>query len=192
MAALEAASFRDPSGHVFHLDNRIFRTVTAQAADDFHFVRDWLSELETLGAIVCSTEVDPAVLGDAGTGAVHVLEHPKLPFISWPYEWSFPLLKSAALFHLDLQVKSLERGVTLSDASAYNLQFQGVTPIFIDTLSFRRYREGEFWTGHRQFCEQFVNPLLLRALLGIPHNAWYRGALEGISGHELSRLLPLQ
>ncbi|MGH8719128.1 MAG: class I SAM-dependent methyltransferase [Burkholderiales bacterium] len=192
MAALEAASFRDPSGHVFHLDNRIYRTVTAQAADDFHFVRDWLRELETSGAIVASTEVDPAVLGDAGAGVVHVLEHPKLPFISWPYEWSFPLLKSAALFHLDLQLKSLERGVTLSDASAYNIQFHGVTPIFIDTLSFRRYREGEFWTGHRQFCEQFVNPLLLRAFLGIPHNAWYRGALEGISGHELSRLLPLQ
>jgi ribosomal protein L11 methylase PrmA len=192
MAALEAASFRDPSGHVFYLDDRIYRTVSAQAADDFEFVRGWLCELETSGAIVASTEVDPTLLGEAGAGAAHVLEHPKLPFISWPYEWSFPLLKSAALFHLDLQLKSLERGITLSDASAYNIQFQGVMPIFIDTLSFRRYREGEFWTGHRQFCEQFLNPLLLRALFRIPHNAWYRGALEGISGQDLARLLPLR
>src|SRR3546814_6517392 len=47
---------------------------------------------------------------------------------------------------------------------SYNIQFDGPRPVFIDVLSFRRYREGEFWTGHRQFCEQFLNPLLMRAL----------------------------
>jgi ribosomal protein L11 methylase PrmA len=56
-------------------------------------------------------------------------------------------------------------------------------------LSFRRYRPGEIWAGHRQFCEQFLNPLLLRAFFGIPHNAWYRGTQEGIKAQELSRLL---
>lgn len=98
-------------------------------------------------------------------------------------------MKAAALLQLDLHVAALEDGVTLSDASAYNVQFRGATPVFIDTLSFRRYRDGEFWLGHRQFCEQFLNPLLLRAKLGVPHNAWYRGALEGIAAHELAALL---
>src|SRR5262249_19792675 len=32
--------------------------------------------------------------------------------------------------------------------------------------------------------------LLLRAYLGIPHNAWYRGSLEGITTADLNRLLP--
>ena len=57
-------------------------------------------------------------------------------------------------------------------------------------LSFRRYRDGEFWAGHQQFCEQFLNPLLLRSVLGLPHNAWYRGTQEGIPVTELARILP--
>ena len=109
----------------------------------------------------------------------------------FPYEWPFSVLKAAALLHLDLHLDLLERGVTLSDASAYNVQFRGARPLFIDILSLRRYREGEYWVGHRQFCEQFLNPLLLRALLGVPHNAWYRGSLEGLSASELTRLLPV-
>jgi len=129
------------------------------------------------------------VLGVDGEGARYVLEHPMLPFISYPYEWSFPALKAAALLQLDVHLEALDHGVTLSDASAYNIQFRGPRPVFIDSLSFRRYREGEFWMGHRQFCEQFVNPLLLRALLGVTHNSWYRGALEGISAQELRPLL---
>ena len=68
----------------------------------------------------------------------------------------------------------------MTDASAYNVQFIGPDPVFIDHLSFRKYVDGEFWAGHRQFCEQFINPLLLQSVLGVPHNAWYRGALEGV------------
>ena len=120
-----------------------------------------------------------------------MVQHPKLPFISYPYEWCFTALKRAALLHLDIQMRCLEQGVALSDASAYNIQFLGPKPIFIDSLSFRRYREDEFWLGHKQFSEQFLNPLLLRALLGVTHNAWYRGGLEGIPTAELNRLLPL-
>jgi ribosomal protein L11 methylase PrmA len=119
----------------------------------------------------------------------YVLETPKLPFVSFPYEWPFPALKAAALLHLEILLAALEQSVTLSDASAYNVQFQGARPIFIDHLSFRRYENGEIWTGYRQFCEQFLNPLLMRALLGVSHNAWYRGTQEGISAHDLCRLL---
>src|SRR3546814_16988540 len=116
-------------------------------------------------------------------------EHPKIAFVSYPYEWSFSLLKAAALLHLDLHLAALEHGMTLSDASAYNVQFLGPRPLFVDLLSLRRYREGEFWDGHSQFCHQFLNPLLLRALLGVSHNAWYRGALEGITTSEPARQL---
>jgi ribosomal protein L11 methylase PrmA len=119
----------------------------------------------------------------------YVLETPRLPFISFPYEWSFSALKAAALLHLTIHVQALEVGVTLSDDSAYNIQFQGTQPVFIDLLSFRRYRDGEMWIGHRQFCEQFLNPLLLRALFDIPHNAWYRGTQEGITTGEIRQLL---
>lgn len=191
--SVEAGSFRDPSGYVFEVDGEILRSVTARAADDYDFVtgsrvRD---DLVARGWLLGGEEVDPARLEGITGGNVHrVLRHPRLPFISYPYEWPFPLLKAAALLHLDVQLAALERDVALSDASAYNVQFRGVKPVFIDTLSFRRYQDGEYWSGHRQFCEQFLNPLLLRSELGIPHNAWFRGSLEGISTADLANLLP--
>lgn len=160
---------------------------------DFDFARrsGFLAEFERRGWIVETSDVSGRIAAPAGAAATCVLEHPRLPFISYPYEWSFPALKAAALLHLDLHLEALSKGVSLSDASAYNIQFDGARPIFIDILSLRRYREGEFWIGHRQFCEQFLNPLLLRALFGIAHNSWYRGSLEGISIADMSRLLPL-
>ncbi|MGH7571260.1 MAG: class I SAM-dependent methyltransferase [Gemmatimonadota bacterium] len=96
------------------------------------------------------------------------------------------------MLQLDMHLALLDEGASLSDASAYNLQFQGPDPVFIDVLSMRRYREGEYWTGHRQFCEQFLNPLLLRSAVGVAFNAWFRGDLEGIPTKDLARVLPLR
>jgi ribosomal protein L11 methylase PrmA len=151
-----------------------------------------LGELADRGLVIGATEVSRDVLSAAQVDAEHVLEHPRLPFVSYPFEWSFEGLKAAALLTLDVHLASLESDVTLSDASAYNIQFVGTKPLFIDYLSFRRYREGEFWAGHRQFCEQFLNPLLLTAKTGVPFQNWYRGAMEGIPAAEIAGLLPLR
>jgi ribosomal protein L11 methylase PrmA len=190
----DTGSYRDPSGRVFVLGDRVLRTVMPRAAADFEFVRSTgvLERLIAEGAAIAEQSVDPSALPAGFEAARYIVQHPKLPFVSYPYEWCFTGLKRAALLHLDIHIRCLEQDVTLSDASAYNIQFLGPKPIFIDSLSFRRYHEGEFWIGHRQFCEQFLNPLLLRALFGVPHNAWYRGGLEGIPSAELSRLLPLR
>ena len=196
MSVLEAdpGSYRDVAGTVYRLGDRIFRTVSEGAASDFDLLRDsgLLAELSRDGRLVSADPADGAVVGDLAGSAHYVLQHPRLPFISYPYEWTFEALKAAALHHLEVHLAALERGLTLSDASAYNIQFIGARPTFIDTLSFRRYREGEFWDGYRQFCEQFLNPLLLRALCGVPHNDWYRGNFEGIRSDDLRRLLPLR
>lgn len=187
----DSGSYRDFTGRVYHAGDRIFRTVMPAAVADFDFVRSTglVRDLVAAGKLVAEELVDRQVIGRAGTGAAYVLEHPRIPFVSYPYEWPFSTLKSAAAFHLEIQLDALDRGVALTDASAYNVQFYGTRPIFIDSLSFRRYEEGEYWYGHRQFCEQFVNPLLLRSCLGMSHNAWYRGSLEGIGTEDLSSLL---
>lgn len=190
----EAGSFRDPSGTVMVAGDHVYRTVMPFAATDYETTRrsGVLADLVTLGLVIDERPVDRDVLGPVGEMASYVVEHPKLPFISYPYEWCFHALKDAALLHLDVHLRCLERGITLSDASAFNIQFRGPTPVFIDTLSFRPYRHGEIWTGHRQFCDQFLNPLLLRSLLGIPHNAWYRGSMEGIPVEHLANVLPFK
>ena len=184
-------SFRDPSGRVYRFGDGIYRTVARSFAADFEFVDSTgiLEQLASCGLVIPAKKVDAAILGSAVGEVAYVLEVPKLPFISFPYEWPFPALKAAALLHLDILLAAVEQGVTLSDASAYNVQFQGARPVFIDHLSFRRYRDGEVWAGYHQFCEQFLNPLLLRALLGVSHNSWYRGTQEGISANDLRRLL---
>lgn len=120
-----------------------------------------------------------------------VMEHPALPFVSYPYEWPFTLLKRAALLHLDLQLELLDNGYTLIDGTAYNVQFADTRPVFIDTLSIVSYTEGDPWLGYQQFCTQFLNPLLLMASRRIGFHAWFRGALEGIGVPETAQLLPL-
>jgi ribosomal protein L11 methylase PrmA len=121
-----------------------------------------------------------------------VIQHPRLDFISYPYEWSFSGLRAAALLTLDLHLDALPHGLTLSDASAYNVQFVGPRPIFIDYLSLIRYEAGEIWLGYRQFCEQFLNPLLLTAKTGVAFQGWYRGSPDGLSSADLGALLPLR
>lgn len=191
-ATLDPGSFRDPGGQVFLGAGQVYRTVNPPAVDDFDFVEasGLIESLVADGLVLASDKVDRSVLGGACGDARYVIEHPKLPFISYPYEWTFSALKAAALLHLDIHLRALEYGVTLSDASAFNVQFDGAKPVFIDRLSFVKYRDGGIWAGHGQFCEQFLNPLLLRAFFGVPHNAWYRGAQEGIPTEAIRALLP--
>ena len=190
-ARREDASFRDPAGQVFHICGRVLRTVSEQGAADYEFVRDsgFLPPAVSAKRVIASEEVSAEDIEGLTANVRYVLEHPALTFISYPYEWCFSALRSAALLQLDLMEEALHYEVALADASAYNVQFQGPYPIFIDTLSFRRYRDGDYWLAHQQFCEQFLNPLLLTAMKDIPFNAWFRGSMEGIGSQQLNQLL---
>lgn len=191
------SSFRDPAGVVLSSGGRIFRTVEACALDDFGSLSasGLLQALPSTGKLVECHQIDasevPSELRSRLPEANRLfLEHPRLPFISYPYEWPFALLRRAALHHIDLQLELLSSNFTLCDASAYNVQFIGTRPIFIDVLSIRPYKAGSYWTGYRQFCEQFLNPLLLTAKLGVPFQPWYRGHAEGVPVAEMAQLLP--
>ena len=100
-------------------------------------------------------------------------------------------MKTAAIFHLDFNLFLLDMDATLIDASAFNIQFIGSKPIFIDTLSIVKYINGEPWKGHKQFCENFLNPLILKSKKGIKFNNWFKGNLEGIETDDLDKLLSI-
>lgn len=191
LATPDPASFRDPSGRVFHAPGRILRCVMPEGLPDYESTRrsGVLQALASQGRVIPEKVVGRNVSEDPFRGAALLLEHPSLPLITYPYEWSFAQLQAAALHHLDLQIELLDSGISLCDGSAYNVQFLDATPVFIDALSFRPYVPGEPWQGYRQFCEQFLNPLLLRALRGVPHNAWFRGSPDGIPVVEFAALL---
>jgi ribosomal protein L11 methylase PrmA len=174
--------------------DRILRSVSPEAAGvQREFLASPVFARLVDGGRMIRTWVAPEAPSALGIeGAALLLEHERVPFVSYPYEWPFAALRAAALLQLDLHLALLEHGFGLVDASAYNIQFRGPAPVFIDVLSVERYVPGAYWTGHRQFCDQFLSPLLLTARLGVPYNAAYRGRIEGISSTELVPLLHLR
>jgi hypothetical protein len=80
--------------------------------------------------------------------------------------------------------------MVLKDASAYNVQFRGAEPVFIDTLSFERWAEGTPWVAYRQFCQHFLAPLALMSLVDGRLNQLCRTNIDGVPLDLASRLLP--
>jgi hypothetical protein len=140
------------------------------------------------GALIAHRELSqPGLVPDL---AYKVLEPDRIGFISYPYEWCFSQLKDAALATLGTMAEALEYGLTLKDASAYNIQFRSGRPLLIDSLSFMKYEQGEPWIGYRQFCQHFLAPLALMAYTDIRLGQLLRVHLDGIPLDLASRLLP--
>ncbi len=123
--------------------------------------------------------------------AAHAVIRPSpIDFVSYPYEWSFGMLRDAALLTLRAQTIATESGFALRDATAYNVQFQRGRPILIDTLSFERAKAGEPWIAYRQFCEHFVAPLALMAHRDVRLGLMLRDHIDGIPLDLAATLLP--
>ena len=187
----DRGSFRDPSGFVFFQDGVAYRQVNAAAGDPYRQLMGCglYEELARERLLVPHEEV-PLRLADAPP-ALAVLKPEQIPFISYPYEWCFSALKSAALLTLDIQRRALKRGLVLRDASAYNIQFVGTRPIFIDTLSFGTYVEGRPWLAYRQFCQHFLAPLALMAFVDPSLVELSRTHIDGVPLALASKLLPV-
>jgi ribosomal protein L11 methylase PrmA len=188
-SARYGASFRDPAGQILEAGDGVIRGLTSAGLKRYTAYRDsgFQTIAESKGWTVRS---EPHPLPSGCTGEfVAALAHERVEYISYPYEWPFSMLKAAALFHLELNQCAIEHGLKMVDASAYNVQFRGVTPVYIDILSFTGYVENEPWVAHTQFCEQFLNPLLLSSSTSMPFQALCRGSLEGISAEDVSGVL---
>ncbi len=186
------ASFRDPSGSVFVCGERMLRSIRSSALAEWQDVlgTGLLDTLQRRRAIPETRPIDIEELQRA-TGAfaaAAALEHERVPFVSYPYEWSFGMLKAAALLHLEVLDTCLAHGFVTKDGTSYNVQFIGVRPVFVDVLSFVRQRAGAPWTGYRQFCRLFLFPLMLSAYRGIAFRPWLRGDGEGLDVLDVRRL----
>jgi hypothetical protein len=187
LSGLEPGSFRDPDSRVFTTDGRVLRLLSEQGLADWRALSasGLLDELPVIGTREVEADAPEALHG----GVAAVLEHDVIPFVSYPYEWTFSMLREAALLQLELLRRSIEKSLILKDSTPYNVQFRGAEPVFIDVGSFEQLREGEPWAGYRQFCMLFLYPLLLQAWKDVPFQPWLRGSLEGISPHDARALL---
>jgi hypothetical protein len=190
MAEPVRGSFRDPSGFVFTSNGTYYRQVNQVFAGEYDAcVSSGLYEdLMAGGLLVPHRDVGVGLA--AAPNARTVIEPERVPFISYPYEWSFGQLRDAALLTLEIQDRAFMHGFILRDASAYNVQFRDGRPLFIDTLSFERHQEGRPWKAYKQFCEHFLVPLALMSMRDVRLGRLQRHYLDGIPLDLGSSLLP--
>jgi hypothetical protein len=184
------SSFRDPSGFLFHSDGMLYRQVNLHYRPEYDllFSSGLYDELTGKGMLVHHEEVDQKPLEPPL--AYKVIRPEVIEFISYPYEWSFSQLKDAAMRTLAIQTRALRKGMSLKDASAYNIQFQRGSATLIDTLSFESYQEGQPWVAYKQFCQHFLAPLALMAYRDVRLSQLLRVYLDGIPLDLASCLLP--
>jgi ribosomal protein L11 methylase PrmA len=189
MSNRDQASFRDNRGFVYWKDGQAYRQINAngKAAYEQLMASGLYEQLVKLGLMVAHEEVK------AESGEAYKAIRPELvPFISYPYEWSFSQLKDAALTTLRIQKLAIEHGMILRDASAYNIQFVDGVPRMIDTLSFDMYSNGEPWVAYRQFCQHFLAPLALMSRIDPDLLQLMRVYIDGIPLPLAARMLPLK
>lgn len=184
------ASYRDPSGFIFEKEAVLYRQVNRSFEKDFtaftsngcydHLVKE--------GLLIPHQEIKENLTGSADWFTTLLPE--RVPFISYPWEWSFGMLKEAALLTLRLVKEAVAYGMILKDATPFNIQWYKGKMIFIDSLSFEKYNEQEPWIAYRQFCETFLGPLLLMHYRKTPLQELSLAYPDGIPLATIKKLLP--
>jgi hypothetical protein len=184
------SSYRDPSGFIFEKEGVLYRQINKIFKEDFDsFISSGCYEnFVKKGMLIPHEIVDENLTGTEEY--YKTLKPEPVPFISYPYEWSFDMLKDAALLTLQLLKESIGFGMILKDATPYNIQWYKGRLIFIDSLSFEKYNEQEPWIAYRQFCETFLSPLLLMHYSKQPLQQLQLSYPEGIPLAVTKSLLP--
>ncbi len=174
----DLGSYRDPSGSVFFCDGEVYRTISK---DSLGIIKKLLEE-DFLKKFVSEGKVIRTSLksNDFNVSADFVLHHEKIPFINYPYEWSFGMLKEGAITTLEILIEAIENGYILKDGTATNFSFYNGKMCFFDILSIGSYKDGQTWDGYGQFCEEFLYPLFLKSYKGLNFQDIFRGKLSGI------------
>ena len=193
LAAVDGGSFRDRDGRVYRVGGRIVRGVSAGALADFKKLRSkpcyerLLAQGQLIGCELLQPDAVPLPPEERARWAGFI-EHQRVPVVSYPYEWTFGMLRDAALLQMDLVEAAIHDDMTLKDATPYNVQFMSGRPVFIDVASFETLQAGSPWAGYRQFCELFLFPLMLQAYRNIAFQPLLRGSIDGVSVQTAARL----
>jgi hypothetical protein len=187
---IQNSSFRDPSGFLFFENNILYRQINQKYKIEYDHLMDsgLYKELVESELLISHDEVD--ICPPLEEKCYKIIKPKIIPFISYPYEWCFSQLKDAALLTLQIQKIAMKYNMTLKDASSYNVQFRHGKPIFIDTLSFEKYHEGQTWKPYKQFCQHFLAPLALMSQRDIRLNQLLQVYIDGIPLDLTDKLLP--
>lgn len=184
------ASFRDPSGFVYHNRGTLYRFISRSIEQEWkHFLSSGLHEkLTTKKLLLPFREINENHWNEPGW--LTTAEPQPIPFLNYAWEWSFSQLKDAALTTLEICKIALQHHMILKDATHLNIQFVDGKPQWIDSLSFDFYKDGEPWIAYRQFCECFLNPLLIAAFKPMEVHRLLLSYPSGIPASVTAPLLP--
>lgn len=181
-----SSSFRDPSGYVFIENDEVKRVINPIYFKQYEALKSsgFYDYLIKNALLVPHKEI-------ASSKDQIVLKAEQIPFVTYPYEWSFNMYKEAALLTLKLQKIAVEKGFSLKDATAFNVTFFKGKAVFIDTLSFDFYEENSPWRAYKQFVMHFLGPLLLAKHYGSESLGFLKQFIDGVPLHMVSQMLPL-
>lgn len=183
----EFSSFRDPSGVVLIQGGQVIRQVNRCYREQYDALMAKLyAPLTERGLLIPHEELGQAPEDE---NAYRLIRPVQIPYISYPYEWSFGQLQDAALTTLQIHRAALDQDMILKDASAYNIQFLNGRPVLIDTLSFDFYQPGSPWPAYGQFCRHFLAPLMLMAYKDLRLSQLMRVYIDGVPLDLASTLL---
>jgi hypothetical protein len=177
----EPSSYRDPDGYITYDGGNVYR----------HVLNDHAPVLLPAYQKFFDTAVKKGLLVPFEKSGQN-LKLFKLPVITYPYEWGFQQLKEAALLTLDIALLALEHGLSLKDATAFNVQQYKGRMIFIDHTSFESSDNKLPWRAYSQFCRHFLGPLLVTSKTGRNANKSFLANLEGLGLDETSAALPFK
>jgi len=190
-----APSFRDPTGAVLSCQGRIFRVVKQAGVDDLNAFlhapsgQAAVREGRVVPSDVISIAEVPALreFFEQSSGRL-LLEHERIAFPSFPYEWPPEMLYAAGELTLDLAQGLLADGLGMKDATPYNILFRGPDPVFIDVLSFERREGGDpTWVPYAQFVRTFLLPLLANKHFGLRLDQILTTRRDGLEPEDIYR-----
>ncbi|WP_047258395.1 hypothetical protein [Chromobacterium subtsugae] len=168
---------RDPLGHLELKERTAVRSLYAPL-EPSHYLHSPLSQqLVGQGMLL-----DFDFLGSSG------IVSERLPFVSYPHEWSAPQLRDAARLTLDISCNLLESGWELKDASAWNVLFKGCAPIFCDHLSFQPIASRHWW-AFGQYLQHFVFPLCVARYRDFPVSDSFLLSRDGLDASRFRALM---
>lgn len=183
MPQFDQGSFRDFEGSVFSYKGEVYRTLTIEAAERMKTLlsSSFFAQSVALGKLVQTKLIESSAVFPKGFPVTtEVLWHEKIDQITYPFEWTFSMLKDAALLTLDLMQTLIEHNFILKDGTAWNVCFYKGNPCFYDILSIDTYQEGQPWEGFSQFLQEFLYPLMFQAYHAIDFQPLWRSTQQGI------------
>jgi len=110
-------------------------------------------------SLIARTEMVREAQGETGV----FFRQERLPFLTYPFEWSYSMFHDAAVKCLDLHESLFRQGYCLLDSHPWNFVFSGPVPLWVDVTSISAYDPQTARASLRQFGSFFLNPLWLLA-----------------------------